>query len=148
MSRDPGHTHAAGRSARSCNRRRSLMLTIYLTGRRIVGHALHEYFGLTAFTRANNFDQGSWNTHTAGARSTFCISGTKGANPVAWAPPLPTPIAMYCFPFTVYEIGALLGTSVRRVSHSSLPVWSSYAGKTRSIEPLKITPPAVSSAPL
>jgi hypothetical protein len=27
-----------------------------------------------------------------------------------------------CFPFTVYEIGALLGTSARRVSQSSLPV--------------------------
>jgi hypothetical protein len=36
-----------------------------------------------------------------------------------------------CFPFTVYEIGALLGTSVRRVSQSSLPVWSSYARKYR-----------------
>jgi hypothetical protein len=33
--------------------------------------------------RRNNSDQGSWNTHTAGARSTFWISGTSGANPVA-----------------------------------------------------------------
>ena len=67
-------------------------------------------------------DQGSWNTHTAGARSRFWISGTSAANPVACAPPLPTPIAMYCLPFTVYEIGALLGTSLKRVSQSSLPV--------------------------
>lgn len=77
------------------------------------------------FVRRNNSDQGSWNTHTAGARSRFWISGTSGANPVAWAPPFPTPTAMYSLPFTVYDIGALLGTSLRRVSHSSLPVWSS-----------------------
>ena len=38
---------------------------------------------------------------------------------------LPTPMATYCLPFTVYEIGALLGTSLRRVSHNILPVWSS-----------------------
>jgi hypothetical protein len=58
-------------------------------------------------------DQGSWNTHTAAAR-TFWISGVSAANPVACEPPLPTPIAMYCLPFTVYEIGASLGTFVIR----------------------------------
>src|SRR5579863_9915688 len=84
-----------------------------LQGSRSSRPAVHR-FGL--------YDQRSWNTHTAGARSTFWISGTSGANPVACAPPLPTPIATYCLPFTVYEIGALLGTSLRRVSHRTLPV--------------------------
>jgi hypothetical protein len=33
------------------------------------------------FAGRNNSDQGSWNTHTAGARSTFWISGISATDP-------------------------------------------------------------------
>ena len=40
-------------------------------------------------------------------------------------PPLPTTMAMYCLPLTLYEMGQELGTSFMRTSHSSLPEVSS-----------------------